>query len=223
MAVDTSRWSPQARALYQSRTAGATVMNGGAPGRPTSRPYDFSGARTTNGATVVNSPSMSFEAAIRQYQGENAGGGTRELYEGLFPYLTNLGFRVTRPTRAGGTLQSDDKVVDLDSTQVYDVIGNVDQETGAGAWSFSRNGFWVDGKPSSTPFTYSPFESEGSADTGTLLGAAGMGMGSEMIAAIAAQRRQPRNAGLRRGGTILAGFKGGTPTTRPATLLGSAA
>lgn len=93
---------------------------------------------------------LTFEQAVKNYQTQYASGANKSLYEGLFPYLKNLGFNATRPTHAAGTLLSDDKIVDDATGSVYDVIGNVDA-AGNGKWTWGQNGYWVDGKPSATP------------------------------------------------------------------------
>lgn len=89
-------------------------------------------------------PALSFTDALTQYFGKNP--YSKSAYEGLFPYLTQLGFKVERPTHAGGTLLSDDKVVDSATGKVYDLVFGVDGPNPT--WGVNDTGeFWWDGKP----------------------------------------------------------------------------
>lgn len=99
------------------------------------------GQWTTQSAST---PALSFTDALTQYFGKNP--YSKAAYEGLFPYLTQLGFKVERPTHAGGTLPSDDKVVDSSTGKVYDLVFGVDGPNPT--WGVNDTGeFWWDGKP----------------------------------------------------------------------------
>lgn len=185
-------------------------------------------------------PTLSFNDAVTQYQQSHA--VSAESYTGLYTYLQGLGFQVERPTHAGGTLQSDDKIVNSQTGEVFDLIYNVggaDQR-----WTFGSSGYWYDGKPQDRPRAApappdkdnpDPRQPDSPPDTGpTGPPPNGPPGGSSSTptyrapdtvnpyaAARNAQSRiraQARFTG--RSSTILGGFNAGTPNTRLATVLG---
>lgn len=92
---------------------------------------------------------------------------TQANYEGLIAYLQSQGIPIERPTHAGGTLMSDDKIV-LPGGQVIDVISN---QGGPGAsWGWGDSGYWVNGKPASDPYGSPPKSDGGNFQTGTFTG-----------------------------------------------------
>lgn len=140
-----------------------------------------------NAATPARGPveNLTFEQAVKRYQARYPSGGTREAYEGIFPYLESLGFKVARPTRSardaqGNRLLSSDKVVNAATGEVRDVIGSVD-EMGSGKWAYHQDknfGYWIPdgkggGKASRTPI---PGSTAGMGTTANeLMGAAPAG------------------------------------------------
>lgn len=183
---------------------------------------------------------MSFQDAIAQYQRQNA--VSTQSYEGLFPYLQNLGFKVERPTHAGGTLASDDKIVNSATSEVFDLISDVGGPSQG--WTYGTAGYWVNGAPSDTPGGGTVLGGNpnptgprgaspphnGNPNNAPVTGYAvprGTPPGSydaatSYGAAFRAQSRmrgQARTAGRQSG--IFAGFQPGRPLIHPATLLGS--
>src|SRR5262245_682603 len=73
-------------------------------------------------------PSKPLSQAISDYQAANP--YSQKSFEGLFPYLTNLGYNVARTTHAGNTLASNDALVDAQGN-VYDLVFDSDNPTGA--------------------------------------------------------------------------------------------
>lgn len=71
---------------------------------------------------------------------------------------------VTIPTRAGGTLPSEDKIV-MPGGQVFDLYGDVG---GANNLQWHPDGYWVDGQSSSTPGVVTPMGGDGAMAGGTL-------------------------------------------------------
>jgi hypothetical protein len=182
-------------------------------------------------------PAMSFEDAIKQYQGSHP--ATTASYEAMFDYLKGQGYQVERPTHAGGRLPSDDKIVDSTTGRVYDLFINSDRlaNGGTAAWTLGNSGYWVNGKPSSSPPGTAPGTTPpagtppggavGRTPTpgGTTTGDVAVPRGTIGLppfpAAYEAARRQRLRGGVGgRGGTILGGFAAGTPRTRPATVIG---
>lgn len=147
--LDTSNWSQEARNAYAG--AGNTIT-------PQAQPQP---APSSGGGGDVR-------AAINEYLARYPGGATREAYEGIFPYLQQRGFNVQRPTRAGGTANSDDKIV-LPDGSVIDLVMDVGPD-GSGRWGWSHNGYWVDGRPSATPGVYTPFSNDGGGAGGSAAG-----------------------------------------------------
>jgi hypothetical protein len=89
------------------------------------------------------------QALVQQYMAGKGSGP--EVMQGLQQFLASKGINVTIPTRGDGVTLSSDKIV-LPNQQVVDLLGD---EGGANRFQWSEDGFWVDGKPSSTPGTWS--------------------------------------------------------------------
>lgn len=117
--------------------------------------FDTQQPQTTSAPSPQGGGGGDVRAAIDAYLAQFPT-ASREAYEGLFPHLQSLGFNVQRPTRAGGTANSDDKIV-LPDGSVIDLIMDVGPD-GSGRWGWSHNGYWVDGKPSATQGVYTPFD-----------------------------------------------------------------
>jgi len=63
--------------------------------------------------------------------------------------MKGLGFDVERPTHAGGTLMSDDKIVDRSTTKTYDLVSSSSEQ---GAWMIGDTGtYWYDGQTQLSP------------------------------------------------------------------------
>lgn len=156
---------------------------------------------------------LTFEQALAQYQAKNP--YTPDAFAGIFDYFKGLGFQVERPTHAGGSLLSDDKVVDSETGLVYDVILGVDGASPT--WTIGNTGtYWFDGQSSATPGKLTAL-GERTSTSSTLLGGGTASSGPALAA-----RRQRQQAGMGgRQSTILGGFKrAGAPTTRPTALGG---
>lgn len=153
--LDTSKWSPEAQGIYQRQIQGQP-QTAGAPG-PTSAP--------------TGQPSMPIDQAIAEYKASHP--FSANATADLFAYLQAQGYDVEVPTRAGGTAMSHDKIVDRATGRVLDQATDTGWIMGAGAPS----GYWADGKPSATPFTYTPFPEEGGGP-GDMSGAYGAGAGT---------------------------------------------
>lgn len=110
-------------------------------------PIDPSQARTAQPAGLPP-----IDQAIQQWQAQNP--YTPEAREQLYQWLQSQGYSVSRPTHAGGTQISDDKIVDNASTRVLDLS----TDTG---WMLGQDDYWVDGKGSATPHVYTPWASDG--------------------------------------------------------------
>ena len=96
------------------------------------------------------------EQAIAEYQQSNP--YTPQAYEGLFDYLKQRGYNVTRPTRGGGAM-SDDKIVGPDG-RVYDLIRGVDAP--GASWvppSAIPGEYWFNGKRE-----FRPWEAQGGGE-----------------------------------------------------------
>lgn len=195
-------------------------------------PRKSSSSSTVLGATTpAAAPTMSFQDAVAQYQQANT--VSTQSYEGLFPYLQNLGFQVERPTHAGGTLQSDDKIVNSQTGEVFDLISDVGGPSQG--WTFGASGYWVNGKPSDTapgaaanPTPTGPRGAppphNGNPNNAPVVGQAiprGSTSSNAFASARSAQSRIRQQArGTGRSSTILAGFGNNPPRTLPATVLG---
>lgn len=184
-----------------------------------------------NGSTTTD---LSLEQAISQYIGSNP--DALGSFEGLFPYLENLGFQVERPTRSGGQL-SGDKLVNSRTGELYDLIGSSTDPSQA-HWTTNisplAGEYWWEGQRQVTPRPGSgleataasgdPLKRTGVEATDPLggLGALGALTGSSYAAAYAARARQRRLAASAGGrqSTIGAGFGAGRPRTAPRTLGG---
>lgn len=125
-------------------------------GRPIPIQSPHNPAAQTAGAqaTPGGSPSMPLEQAIQQYQQSHP--YSPQSYLGLFDHLKQMGYQVERPTRAGGTMQSDDKLVGPDG-KMYDLISGVD---GANpTWSTPAHipgEYWFNGQRVQKPEEVSP-------------------------------------------------------------------
>lgn len=102
-------------------------------------------------ATQTAPQGFDVEGYIRQRQQQLP--PTPASLETIYNELRAKGIDVQRPTHAGGTQVSDDKLV-LPGGQVVDMLSNVGSANSG--WGFTPNGYWVDGKPSQTPGVYTP-------------------------------------------------------------------
>lgn len=127
-----------------TRSAAATIPGG------TNTIASTAGAQAQSGGA----PTMPLEQAIQQYQQSHP--YSPQSYLGLFDYLKQQGYQVERPTRAGGTMQSDDKLVGPDG-KMYDLISGVD---GANpSWSTPSHipgEYWFNGQREQKPEELGP-------------------------------------------------------------------
>jgi hypothetical protein len=87
---------------------------------------------------------------IEAYQAANA--PTPENYERMFEQARRDGINIGRPTRAGGSAMSGDKITS--GTGVFDLI--TDEGGPNSRWQMSPDGYWVDGRPASDPMGGAP-------------------------------------------------------------------
>jgi hypothetical protein len=205
--LDTSRWSQEGQDAYR-RVTSPTVVN---PGEP--RTSSYSG-------NVPLATGLSFRDAIAKYQAGTAF-KSEGYFTGLFDYLRASGHDPILPTHAGGTQNSEDKVADRKSTELYDIASD-------SGWILAQDDYWVEHegtwRGSATPHTFTDWADAGGAgESGTLIGGKGATFGTDYAAASLAAKRQRMSAGMRRGGTIIAGYGAGAPKTKAPTLIGRAA
>lgn len=114
------------------------------------------GNRTNPGNPAPNVPPVTngggngqnVQQLVQQFlQGKPPG---TETLQQLKTYLAQQGINIEIPTRAGGQLSSD-KIV-LPDQSVIDLYGDVG---GANTPQWAADGYWVGGRPSSTPGTWS--------------------------------------------------------------------
>ena len=172
-------------------------------------------------------------AWIKAYQAANP--ANLANYERMFTEAEKAGIKLVRPTHAGGTKNSNDKVGIVGDGQYYPLFDIISNEGGPGSnWQFNEDGYWgADGKPYSGPNGEPPggngAHQAGGArtrpDGSPVLGHAtsrtpDLSMGTSYGAAAEAARLQRQRSGrLGRSTTILGGFaRAGAPATRITTL-----
>lgn len=187
-------------------------------------------------------PTMSFVDAIRAYQAQNP--ASQQSYLGIFPWLTQQGFQVERPTRGGGSGWSDDKVVNNATGELYDIIVASDGPNPTWNGGLGVAGYWQNGKAASGPIAGTVLGGTDQGLTGGVGGANGTGRNnpgfpvegqgvlrgtalggdagqSYAQAYLASQLQRKKAQASGRSTTILGGFRSPAPSTRPATALGS--
>lgn len=212
----------------------------------TTAPAD-GGQATARGTTALGTdtntpaPTQSLEEAISQYQRDNAyNSGT---FENLVPYLNKQGYNVAFATHGvNGSLRSDDAIVTNDG-RVLDLVIDVGPN---GKWALNGKGTYEANRPVMTSAGQSQLFSDWSKATGGTgttntagtphgnnpngapktgeavpRGPAGYASTNPYAAArFASNRVRQQSSGQGRKSTILAGFAGGNPTTKAATVLG---
>lgn len=169
---------------------------------------------------------------VKQYQARNT--ASKEAYERMFVEAEQAGVKLERPTHAGGTQLSNDKVVlvgeDGKAHPLFDIISN---EGAPGSnWQWIEDGYWFNGKPASGPNGEAP-ESDGgpyarkqppgSPSKGVAMARSKLSDfsmdGSYGAAAAAAQMQRRSSSMLGRHTNIYGGWAPGRPQTA-VTVLG---
>jgi hypothetical protein len=148
--------SPDRRLMDGPRSAPTDPMartNPGTSGPTAPAPTQTAPAPTQSGGGAPGA-SPQAQQFIRDWQASHP--PTRESYLGLIDAMKAAGFPVERPTHAGGTLPSDDKI--SVGGQIIDILPNVDGNGNATSWGFnmSPDDWWINGQPASDAFGAPP-------------------------------------------------------------------
>jgi hypothetical protein len=115
------------------------------------------------------------QTLIKQWQASHQPGQPGASMQDLVAYLQQNGVNAQVATHAGGTQLSGDKIV-LPDSSVIDLVSN---EGGSDAsWSYSPDGYFVNGQPSTTPASVglTPPPADGSGGSGSAGGSGFYGL-----------------------------------------------